>query len=132
MLDLAGMDWSIHTASTISATRGPAITGVICFWIFALLAVIGAFTQRARAAPLWFWSVPLLMYLSVVFLVVETPRYRTAIDPFIVLLAALALTRGRAARVSHSPSSCGSSSHASASARPRSISAWANSGAKNR
>jgi len=33
-----------------------------------------------------------LMYLSVVFLVVETPRYRTAIDPFIVLLAALALS----------------------------------------
>ena len=89
---------------------------MVCFWIFAVLAVIGAFTQRARAAPLWFWAVPLLMYLSVVFLVVETPRYRTAIDPFIVLLAALALTR-RACRpsgpVSHSPSSCGSSSHAS-------------------
>ena len=31
------------------------------------------------------------MYLSVVFLVVETPRYRTAIDPFIVLLATAAL-----------------------------------------
>ena len=31
------------------------------------------------------------MYLSVVFLVVETPRYRTPIDPFIVMLAALAL-----------------------------------------
>jgi hypothetical protein len=27
--------------------------------------------------------------------VVETPRYRTAIDPFIVLLAALAVTRWR-------------------------------------
>ena len=93
MLDLAGMDWSIHTASTISAGRTAAITGVVCFWIFAVLAVIGAFTQRARAAPLWFWAVPLLMYLGVVFLVVETPRYRTAIDPFIVLLAALALTR---------------------------------------
>ena len=53
MLDLAGMDWSIHTASTISATRGWAIAGVICFWIFALLAVVGAFTRRARAAPLW-------------------------------------------------------------------------------
>jgi 4-amino-4-deoxy-L-arabinose transferase-like glycosyltransferase len=95
MLDLAGVDWSIHTASTISAGRTAAIAGVICFWIFAILAVIGAFTARARAAPLWFWSVPLLMYLSVVFLVVETPRYRTAIDPFIVLLAALALTRLR-------------------------------------
>ena len=33
------------------------------------------------------------MYLSVVFLVVETPRYRTAIDPFIVLLAALTVSR---------------------------------------
>ncbi len=95
MFDLAGMDWSIHTASTISAGRTAGITGVICFWIFAVLAAIGAFTQRARAAPLWFWAVPLLMYLSVVFLVVETPRYRTAIDPFIVLLAALALALTR-------------------------------------
>jgi 4-amino-4-deoxy-L-arabinose transferase-like glycosyltransferase len=98
MLDLAGMDWSIHTAATISATRGWAIAGVLCFWVFALLAVYGATTRRARAAPLWLWAVPLLMYLSVVFLVVETPRYRTAIDPFIVLLAALALTRVRSGR----------------------------------
>ena len=66
---------------------------MICFWIYAVLAIAGAFTRRARAAPLWLWVVPLLMYLSVVFLVVETPRYRTAIDPFIVLLAALALAR---------------------------------------
>jgi 4-amino-4-deoxy-L-arabinose transferase-like glycosyltransferase len=91
MLDLAGTDWSIHTASTISAGRRAAIWGVVCFWVFAVLAVIGAFTRRARAAPLWFWSLPVLMWLSVMFLVVETPRYRTAIDPFIVLLAALAI-----------------------------------------
>jgi hypothetical protein len=38
------------------------------------------------------WWVPALMFLRVVFLVVETPRYRTAIDPFIVILAAIALT----------------------------------------
>jgi len=93
MLDLAGMDWSIHTAATISATRGWAIAGVACFWVYALLALVGAFTREARAAPLWLWAVPLLMYLSVVFLVVETPRYRTAIDPFIVLLAALTVSR---------------------------------------
>jgi len=93
MLDLAGMDWSIHTAATISATRGWAIAGVVCFWVYALLALVGAFTRQARAAPLWLWAVPLLMYLGVVFLVVETPRYRTAIDPFIVLLAALTVSR---------------------------------------
>jgi hypothetical protein len=37
------------------------------------------------------------MYLSVVFLVVETPRYRSPIDPFVILLAALALTARRPA-----------------------------------
>jgi 4-amino-4-deoxy-L-arabinose transferase-like glycosyltransferase len=93
MLDLGGIDWSIHTATTISIGRTVAVLGVICFWIYFVLAVVGAFDPRARAAPLWVWAVPLLMYLSVVFLVVETPRYRTALDPFIVLLAALALTR---------------------------------------
>jgi hypothetical protein len=40
------------------------------------------------------WAFPALMYLSVVFLVIETPRYRTPMDPFIVLLAALALVTG--------------------------------------
>jgi len=95
MLDLGHMDWSIHTASTISIGKKWAVTGVIVFWVFAVLAIIGAFDPRARAAPLWVWSVPFLMYLSVVFLVVETPRYRTALDPFIVLLAALAVTRWR-------------------------------------
>lgn len=98
MLDLAGLEWSIHTAATISATRGWAIAGVVCFWICAALAVVGAFSRRARAAPPWLWAIPLLMYLSVVFLVVETPRYRAAIDPFIVLLAALALTARRGTR----------------------------------
>jgi 4-amino-4-deoxy-L-arabinose transferase-like glycosyltransferase len=98
MLDLAGLDWSIHTAATISATRNWAIAGVICFWVYALLALAGAFTRQARAAPWWLWAVPLLMYLSVVFLVVETPRYRTAIDPFIVLLAALIVSRAVPAR----------------------------------
>ena len=90
MLDLGGWDWAIHTAGTVSAGKKAAAAGIICFWLFAILAVIGAFTQRAREAPLWLWSVPLLMYLGVVFLVVETPRYRMAIDPFVIMLAALA------------------------------------------
>lgn len=92
MLDLAGRDWSRHTASTISVEPVWADAGVVCFWIFAVLALVGALGARARRAPPFLWAVPALMFLSVVFLVVETPRYRSAIDPFIVLLAALALT----------------------------------------
>jgi len=93
MLDLAGLRWSRHTAATISVTAGWAVAGVACFWIFAVLALAGAFTPQARRAPWFFWAVPVLLYLGVVLLVVETPRYRTGIDPFIVTLAALALTR---------------------------------------
>jgi 4-amino-4-deoxy-L-arabinose transferase-like glycosyltransferase len=101
MGELAGRSWWRHTASTISVSPGWADAGVVCFWIFAALAAAGATTRMAREAPAWLWSVPALLFLSVVFLVVETPRYRTGIDPFIVLLAALALTRlGRRPRAS--------------------------------
>jgi 4-amino-4-deoxy-L-arabinose transferase-like glycosyltransferase len=92
MLELGGLDWARHTYSTVSVDPGWANAGVICFWVIALLAVAGAFTVRARRTPLFVWAVPLLMYLSVVFLVVETPRYRSPVDPFVILLAALSVT----------------------------------------
>jgi 4-amino-4-deoxy-L-arabinose transferase-like glycosyltransferase len=90
-LDLASWKWSLHTASTISVTRGWAGAGVVCFWIFGLLALAGAFTAAARRTPWWVWAMPLLVYLGVVAMVFETPRYRTGIDPFVVMLAALAV-----------------------------------------
>jgi hypothetical protein len=90
-LDLAGLRWSRHTAGTISVTSGWAVAGVICFWVFGLLALGGAFTRAARRAPWWVWAMPALVYLGVVAMVFETPRYRTGIDPFIIMLAALAL-----------------------------------------
>jgi hypothetical protein len=90
-LELDGRDWSRHTASTVSIDRRWADRGVTCFWVFAALALAGAFTAAARRVPWFVWAFPALMYLSVVFLVIETPRYRTPLDPFIVLLAALAV-----------------------------------------
>ncbi len=92
--DLAGRDWWRHTASTISVDSAWADRGVVCFWLFALLAFAGALTRRAREAPWYVWAFPALMFLSVVFIVVETPRYRTPLDPFIVILAALAVAAG--------------------------------------
>ncbi len=91
MLDLAGRQRSRATAATITINHFWADRGILCFWIFAALALAGAFTAMARRTPWWVWAMPILMFLSVVFLVVETPRYRTPIDPFIVLLAAAAL-----------------------------------------
>jgi 4-amino-4-deoxy-L-arabinose transferase-like glycosyltransferase len=90
-LDLAGLTWSRHTASTVSVTPRWADAGVVTFWIVALLAIAGLLTRRARRIPLPVAIVPVLLYLSVVFLAFETPRYRTGIDPFVVMLAALAV-----------------------------------------
>jgi 4-amino-4-deoxy-L-arabinose transferase-like glycosyltransferase len=90
-LDLAGLDWSRHTASTISVTPGWADAGVICFWLLGLGALAGAFTRGARQAPWWVWAMPALVYLGVVPMMFETPRYRTGIDLFLIMLAALAL-----------------------------------------
>jgi 4-amino-4-deoxy-L-arabinose transferase-like glycosyltransferase len=99
MLDLAGRRRWRATAATISIETGWADAGVLCFWAFALLAAAGAATAAARRVPRFVWAVPALMFLSVVFLAVETPRYRTALDPFIVLLAAVAVTSALGARI---------------------------------
>jgi 4-amino-4-deoxy-L-arabinose transferase-like glycosyltransferase len=107
MLDLAGRRRSRATAATITINHKWADRGIVCFWIVGALALAGVATRRARRAPPFVWAVPVLMFLSVVFLVVETPRYRTPIDPFLVLLAASALTtawaRARALRLRTEP-----------------------------
>jgi hypothetical protein len=96
MLDLASRQRSRATAATITINHFWADRGILCFWIFAALALAGAFTAMARRTPWYVWAMPILMFFSVVFLVVETPRYRTPIDPFIALLAAAAVvTAGR-------------------------------------
>lgn len=92
MLDLDGRRRWRATAATISIDARWADRGVLCFWLFALLALAGAATRAARRTPLFVWAIPALLFASVVFLAVETPRYRTALDPFIVLLAAVAVT----------------------------------------
>jgi 4-amino-4-deoxy-L-arabinose transferase-like glycosyltransferase len=91
MLELAGLRRSRATAATITINHFWADRGILCFWIFAALALGGAFTAMARRAPWYVWAMPILSFFSVVFLVVETPRYRTPIDPFLVLLATAAL-----------------------------------------
>jgi 4-amino-4-deoxy-L-arabinose transferase-like glycosyltransferase len=100
MLDLAGMGWSRHTASTIGVGPRWADAGVVVFWSVAALAVAGALTTCGRRVPLYVAAVPALLFLSVVFFAFETPRYRTGIDPFLVMLASVALAAGWDAIVS--------------------------------
>jgi hypothetical protein len=64
---------------------------VLSFWVLCLLALAGAFTRMARATPVWLWAVPVLLWVSVAPVNAETPRFREAVDPFLILLAGCAL-----------------------------------------
>ncbi len=92
MFELEG-SYAWH-ASALAIGLHPKVarTGVAAFWIVCLLALAGALTRAARAAPRWLWSLALLYALSIVFVNVETPRFREPIDPFLLLLAACAVS----------------------------------------
>ena len=62
-------------------------------WALALAAVAGVLVRRP---PLWLWLTPVLLWLSVAVAIGAT-RYRTPVDPFLILLAAPALVRWRRA-----------------------------------
>jgi len=108
LLELEGsFAWRASTYN-IGVPRSTARVGVLGFWLLALLAAFGAFTVAARRAPRWLWITPLLLYLSVVFVNGETPRFRAPIDPFLITLAACALASAVArARARLTPGSDG-------------------------
>jgi Dolichyl-phosphate-mannose-protein mannosyltransferase len=62
------------------------------YYLLALLAVAGIVVgvRQRRAGPLWMWAIPILIALSTVVLS-GAPRYRATIDPFLVMLAGLAI-----------------------------------------
>ena len=56
-----------------------------------MLACAKKFSPTIRRAPRWVWAVPVVLWLSVIPFVGET-RFRMPIEPFLVLLAAVALS----------------------------------------
>ena len=66
--------------------------GAVMTWTLLpvlVLAAIGLTTPEARRAPRWFWVLPLLL-LGTVF-VLAANRHRAAIDPFLLIAAALGI-----------------------------------------
>jgi 4-amino-4-deoxy-L-arabinose transferase-like glycosyltransferase len=92
MLELEGsLAWQA-SAYAMGLRPGIAWTGIISFWVIGVLAIVGACTRAARSAPRWLWFLPAFLALSVVLVNVETPRFREPVDPFLILLAACALS----------------------------------------
>jgi hypothetical protein len=92
MLELEGSYAWKASAVAQGFNRSIAHTDVISFYVLAILALLGIITRRARAAPLWVWAAGSLMWLSAVAINMETPRFREPVEPYLILLAACALT----------------------------------------
>ncbi len=93
LLDLTGAKRVRFGAATIGVPGGAALLGAHLFHVLLALALIGALLPAARRAPRALWLAPLLIYLSAAIVTSETPRFRAGLEPFVVLLAALALDR---------------------------------------
>jgi len=92
LLDLQGRRVSRMTAHTdVFATPGIADIAVVSFWVLGCLAILGCFTRAARRVPRVLWIVPLVLWLSIAPVTTGTPRFRAALEPFVILLAALGI-----------------------------------------
>jgi hypothetical protein len=97
MFNLEGARWWRSQGHFISMPRWAADAGAYGFCALALLALLGALTAEARRAPLWLWLAPILLFAAVILAGSEI-RYRAPVEPFVVVLAALAIHSLRRAR----------------------------------
>jgi hypothetical protein len=93
LLELDGSRAWQSSAASLGLSQNTAQIGVICFWVLCALALLGLAAPLGLGAPLWFWLVPVVMWLSAALVNGETPRFRAMIDPFLVLLAARGIAR---------------------------------------
>ena len=89
LLHLAGRPVAYTNLANTAIPRWAASLEIYGFYPLALLALAGLFTRAARSAPGFVWLVPLLLATTV--FVTSFIRFRSPLDPFLVMLAALAL-----------------------------------------
>ncbi len=89
MFHLGELDLAVLNLSNTDITRIPALFEIYGFYPLGVLALAGLLTRRARRAPKWLWLVPLCLLTSV--FITGFIRFRSPIDPFLVLLAAAAV-----------------------------------------
>jgi hypothetical protein len=66
---------------------------VVMLLIVGALAAVGILMRAARSPPLAFWLIPVVLWVSTA-AIQSGMRFRSPIDPFLIMLASLALTAG--------------------------------------
>jgi 4-amino-4-deoxy-L-arabinose transferase-like glycosyltransferase len=90
LFNLTGLGFERMIEPTWSFPLWLAVVSVYSFWLVGAFAIGGALTLAARRPPWAFWICPVALLATTVFVGGAT-RYRTPADPWIVLLAALAV-----------------------------------------
>lgn len=92
LLDLEGRRVSRFSAYVdVGASHTYADLSVYEFWLVGILAIAALFTGALRMVPRALWLVPFLIWLSEAPLIIGTPRFRAALDPWIILLASITI-----------------------------------------
>jgi 4-amino-4-deoxy-L-arabinose transferase-like glycosyltransferase len=86
---LTELDLAVLNLANTDIPHLPALFEIYGFYPLGALALLGVLTRRARRAPKWLWLVPVCL-LTAVF-ITGFIRFRSPIDPFLAMLAALAL-----------------------------------------
>jgi hypothetical protein len=89
MFHLTELDFAVGNLRDTDIPRLPALLEIYGLYPLAILALGGLLTRRARRAPRWLWLIPVCLATSV--FVTGFIRFRSPIDPFLVMLAAVAV-----------------------------------------
>jgi 4-amino-4-deoxy-L-arabinose transferase-like glycosyltransferase len=93
LFDLRGPSDALRIAPWIPYPRPLVLISVYSGYPIDALAIAGLFTRRLRRIPRSFWITPILFYLGLV-AVDGNIRYRAILEPFLILLAGVALVEG--------------------------------------
>jgi hypothetical protein len=84
-LGVSQPDFPMSQGTLLSRTR----IGAYWLWALGLLGLAGLFARRARTVPRWVWLVPTVLFAATV-VFSGGVRFRTPLDPFLLLGLALA------------------------------------------
>ena len=93
LLELGGFARTRFTATTIDVPPGAAVVGAIELWIVLAVTVAGLGAGAWRRVPRGLTALIAFLWLTTVLVQSETPRFRAALDPLLILLAALAVAQ---------------------------------------
>lgn len=99
MFHLGELDFAVKNLRDTDIPRIPALLEIYGFYPLGLLALAGIGTARVRRAPAWIWLLAICLGSTV--FVTGFIRFRSPIDPFLVMLAALPIAAALERRERH-------------------------------